>query len=153
MPKAEKSALVIGFGMGGFLDFMLLHLILQWHHMISNRLPPNTLEALQQNTFWDGVGQAIMWGITLAGIFLLLHAAQQRAPLPTTLRFVGLFVLGWGIFNFLDGTLNHYVFALHNVREDVPNVHAWNLGFMILAGVLLPLVGWLLARAGGRTAG
>ncbi len=153
MPSGEKSALVVGFGMGGFLDFMLLHLILQWHHMISNRLRSDTLEALQRNIFWDGVGQAVMWVITLAGVIVLLRAAQHHSALPTTLWFVGLFVVGWGIFNFLDGTLNHYVFALHNVREDAANVHAWNLGFMIVAGVLLPALGWLPARAGGRTVG
>lgn len=152
MPTADRSAMVIGFGMGGFLDFMLLHLVLQWHHMISNRVPPTSLQALQQNIFWDGVGQSLMWLITLVGIYLLLGAAQRRDTLPTTLRFTGLFLLGWGTFNLLDGVVNHHLLALHNVREDVANRMAWNLGFMLIAGILLPLAGWLMARAGRRAA-
>jgi uncharacterized membrane protein len=89
-----------------------------------------------------------MWVLVLAGILLLLHPARERSPLPTMLRFAGLLILGWGIFNFLDGVVNHHLLALHNVREDVANRQAWNLGWTVVAGVALPLFGWYLARKG-----
>jgi uncharacterized membrane protein len=151
MTPAERAAAILGFGMGGFLDFIVLHLVLQWHHMISNRLPPVSLEALQRNIFWDGIGQVVMWAIVAGGIWALLGAARGTRPIPSTLRFAGLFLVGWGAFNLLDGIVNHHLLRLHNVREDVADPLAWNLGFMVVAGVLLPLLGLWLARLGNRT--
>jgi uncharacterized membrane protein len=152
--RASVAGMTIGFGMGGLLDFLLLHLILQWHHMISSRVPPVGLEALQENIFWDGIGQAAMWIIVFAGVFFLLGAARNSgglpSALPTRLAFLGYFVIGWGVFNFLDGVVNHHLLGLHNVREDVPNVMAWNLGFLLVAGILLPLAGWWMVRAGQK---
>ncbi len=148
MRTADKAGLVLGFGMGGMMDLLLLHLILQWHHMISNRLPPTSLEALRRNIFWDGVGQFAMWIVILIAALMLLSAAQRRDPMPTMLRFLGLFLIGWGLFNLVDGVLNHHVLALHNVREDVANQMAWNIGWMIGAGIILPLIGFWMAKRG-----
>ncbi|HET9949393.1 MAG TPA: DUF2243 domain-containing protein [Longimicrobiales bacterium] len=148
MPSWERAALMIGFGMGGFLDFLLLHLLLQWHHMISRRLPPTTLAALQRNVFWDGAGQGLMWMITLGGVLILLGRRAAAEPPPTMLRAVGLLLVGWGVFNLVDGVLNHHLLALHDVREDVTNPMAWNVAFLVLAGGGITAAGWLLARAG-----
>lgn len=150
MNTAERSGMVLGFGMGGFMDFLLLHLILQWHHMISNRLPPTTLDALRRNLFWDGMGEAAMWAIIFAASLMLLRAARRGERMPGTLRWTGLFVLGWGGFNLLDGIVNHHLMAFHNVRDDVENKMAWNMGFMLVAGVLQPIAGLAMARAGRR---
>ena len=37
------AATLIGVGLGGFIDGILLHQILQWHNMLSSRLPPTDL--------------------------------------------------------------------------------------------------------------
>lgn len=154
--RTGSATMIIGFGMGGLLDFLLLHLVLQWHHMISRRVPPVGLESLRENIFWDGVGQAVMWGIVLAGILLLFHSIRSSGTLPSALpstsSFLGYFVIGWGIFNLLDGLVNHHLLGLHDVREDVENVLVWNLGFLAIGGVLLPLLGWWMVRAGQREA-
>src|SRR5690606_28162013 len=56
--------LVLGIGLGGFADGILLHQILQWHHMLSSTdtdnlgLPfydPATVGGLRMNTLWDGL--------------------------------------------------------------------------------------------------
>lgn len=148
--QLDTAAAVIGFGMGGVFDFMVLQLVFQWHNMISNRVPVTTLEALRLNNFWDGIGELIMWVFVWVGLFLLIRAVRGNAFVPTTLRVVGLFILGWGVFNFVDGILNHHILALHNVREDAADKDFWNIWFLVLAGIVQPFAGWLIARAGRR---
>jgi uncharacterized membrane protein len=47
--RARIGGVVLGIRMGGFLDGILLHQILQWHNMLSTVLPPSTLEAMHTN--------------------------------------------------------------------------------------------------------
>ncbi len=140
---------LIGFGMGGFVDAIVLHMLLQWHQMISNVLPPDTLLRKSVNMFWDGVFCAITWSVTITGIYLLWRQAS-RAPLPHSGKlFWGSLLLGWGLFNVFDSLVDHYLFGFHNVRENVINKAAWNLGFLLLA-VGQIVTGWLLVQAGRR---
>ncbi len=55
--------LLLGVGMGGFVDGILLHQVLQWHHMLSGTdddrigvrfYDPRTVPGLRMNTVWDG---------------------------------------------------------------------------------------------------
>jgi uncharacterized membrane protein len=41
--------------MGGFFDGIVLHQLLQWHHVVSRVYPPVDPESLRQNAFWDGI--------------------------------------------------------------------------------------------------
>ena len=71
-------AILLGIGLGGFLDGIVLHQLLQWHSMLSNRVPPTTLEAMHLNMFWDGVFHAATWLITVTGVMLLWRSARRR---------------------------------------------------------------------------
>lgn len=71
---------ILGVGLGGFVDGILLHQILQWHHMLSSAgsdnlglrpYPPDTLHGLQINTVWDGFFHVICWLAVLLGLWLL----------------------------------------------------------------------------------
>jgi uncharacterized membrane protein len=44
-PPSKVSGLLYGLGLGGFVDGIVLHQILQWHHMVSDvsRYPVNTI--------------------------------------------------------------------------------------------------------------
>ncbi|HUQ96877.1 MAG TPA: DUF2243 domain-containing protein, partial [Chitinophagaceae bacterium] len=44
-------ALILGIGIGGFIDGIVLHQVLQWHEMISAKLPPTTYVAKSINMF------------------------------------------------------------------------------------------------------
>jgi uncharacterized membrane protein len=46
--------LVLGLGMGGFIDGIVLHQIAQWHNMGSAVVSPLTMDAMRQNMLWDG---------------------------------------------------------------------------------------------------
>ncbi|MBA3489525.1 MAG: DUF2243 domain-containing protein, partial [Longispora sp.] len=49
---SRAPGLFLGLGLCGFIDGILLHQVLQWHHMIShvNEYPPTTVEGLKANT-------------------------------------------------------------------------------------------------------
>jgi uncharacterized membrane protein len=139
------GGVLLGIGMGGFLDGILLHQILQWHNMLSTIMPPTTMETMKVNMLWDGLFHAFVWLATLAGIFLLWTGARRAATLPTAVWVSGLMLVGWGLFNFTEGLINHHVLGIHHVRQWGPNP-VWDFGFL-LSGPVLVGAGWLLTRS------
>jgi uncharacterized membrane protein len=113
--KAAAAGLLIGIGMGGFVDGIVLHQILQWHNMVSNWIPPTTLEAMHVNMVWDGLFHACVWLVTLVGIFLLWGAAYHRERIPCLQEFVGRLLMGWGGFNLVEGLIDHQLLGVHYV--------------------------------------
>jgi uncharacterized membrane protein len=149
--KATVAGILIGVGMGGFVDGIVLHQIAQWHNMLSNVVPPHTMENMQVNMTWDGLFHALTWIITLVGILQLRSAAYAHAAIPSLQAFTGQLILGWGVFNLVEGIIDHQLLGIHNVRE-VPNYTVYNLTVLAVGGVLFILLGWRLMRA-GRQAG
>lgn len=149
--RVKVAGIVLGIGLGGFVDGILLHMILRWHHMLSNIVPPDTMAGMHTNMTWDGIFHALTWGITLAGVFMLYHAARhpEAGELPSTGALIGALITGWGLFNLVEGIIDHHLLALHNVKE-VPNPLPWNVGFLLIGGALLIIVGWMLMQAGER---
>lgn len=145
--KSSAAGILLGIGLGAFFDGILLHQILQWHNMLSNWYPPATMEAMSFNMVWDGFFHAAVWIATLIGVFLLWRAAYQRAPIPSLTVFIGQLILGWGLFNLVEGIIDHQLLAIHYVRQ-VPNYQVYNLTFLAIGGVLFILLGWMLMRAG-----
>ncbi len=135
--------------MGGFVDGILLHQIAQWHHMLSNIVPPHTMDDMRVNMTWDGLFHAFTWIVTFIGILLLWSAAYARAAIPSRQSWTGQLILGWGVFNVVEGLIDHQILGIHNVRE-VPNSTVYNLTFLVIGGVLFILIGWLFMRAGRR---
>lgn len=138
-------SLLLGIGMGGFVDGILLHQILQWHQMISNTLPPDTLETKNINMFWDGIFHALTWSITLLGILLMWRNMRRTDLLLADRIFYGGLIAGWGTFNLVDSIFNHYLFQFHNARENVDNPGLYNAGFLVFA-LLLMTFGWFMIR-------
>jgi uncharacterized membrane protein len=147
--RATVAGMLIGIGMGGFVDGIVLHQMAQWHNMLSNVIPPQTMDAMRVNMTWDGLFHALTWVITLVGILWLRSAASARAAIPSLQAFTGQLILGWGVFNLIEGVIDHQILGIHNVRE-VPNATVYNLTFLAVGGVLFILIGWLLMRAGSR---
>ena len=144
--KASAAGILLGMGLGGFFDGILLHQILQWHNMLSNWYPPTTMEGMSFNMVWDGLFHAAVWIATLIGTFLLWRAGYQRAPIPSLTAFTGQLILGWGLFNLIEGIIDHQLLAIHYVRQ-VPNYQVYNLTFLAVGGVLFIVVGWMMMRA------
>jgi uncharacterized membrane protein len=144
----------LGVGLGGFLDGIFLHQIFQLHNMVSGRYFPDTLANEQLNMFWDGIFHLFTWGATALGLALLWRTAQlERSPLNTKV-FVGSMALGWGLFNIVEGIINHLVIGLHHVVERAvgPAELFWDLAFLA-SGLALMGIGIGMIRRGQRELG
>ena len=143
---------LLGLGLGGFVDGIVLHQILQWHHMLTdygtNAFPSSSVRTLEDNTVWDGLFHAGTWIFVLVGVILLWRslAAGSRASWRS---FVGLLLAGWGTFNLVEGVIDHHVLTIHHVRDDVTNPFWWDMGFLA-AGVTFLVVGLALWRSDRR---
>jgi uncharacterized membrane protein len=141
------AGVLLGAGLGGFIDGIVLHQLLQWHNMLSAKLPPDTLVGAKVNMYWDGIFHAAVWVLTAVGL-RLLWAATSRPEVPRSGRTLwGGLLLGWGLFNVVEGLIDHHLLGLHHVREYAADKMAWDLAFLGL-GALLLLSGWALVRAG-----
>ncbi len=151
--------LVLGLGLGGFLDGILLHQVLQWHHMLSNtgndnlgiaRRAPDTLSGLQMNTLWDGLFHVFTWLAVLIGLGLLYsRVVRARGRVWGSGVLWGWILVGWGVFNLVEGVIDHHVLAIHHVRPG-PQQLWWDLGFLA-SGAALVAGGWLLQRRSAHT--
>jgi uncharacterized membrane protein len=156
MPSTTRppiaAGIALGVGLGGFVDGILLHQILQWHHLVSStdEAPVTTVAGLERNTLADGLFHVFAWVAVLAGVLLLArHGARRADGRAVPLRgLLGWMLVGWGAFNVVEGVVNHHVLELHHVRTDVADVTAWDLGFLAF-GVLLMLAGLALVRLRG----
>ncbi|MBD2197211.1 MULTISPECIES: DUF2243 domain-containing protein [Calothrix] len=136
------AGIFLGLGLGGFVDGILLHQILQWHHMLSSVRPLTSDTNTDVNMVWDGLFHALDWVLTVIGVALLWRAGG-RADVPWSSRtFVGSLLIGAGLFNVVEGVINHQILGIHHVKPGV-NQLAWDLGFLAL-GALLAIVGWIM---------
>lgn len=146
---------VLGVGLGGFVDGILLHQILQWHHMLTGTnddnigvkyYPAGTVHGLEMNTMWDGFFHTFTWLAVLLGLGLLYsQVTHDRRRLWTSRALWGWVLVGWGAFNLIEGVIDHHILAIHHVRSgDYQTL--WDIGFLVL-GALLVMAGWLLQRS------
>ncbi|UQA60229.1 DUF2243 domain-containing protein [Polyangium aurulentum] len=136
---------LLGVGMGGFLDGILFHQVLQLHGMLTARRPKDSLVNMQINMFWDGMFHVFTWVVTALGIYLLWRAAQRRDVVWSGRTLVGGMSLGWGMFNLVEGVIDHHVLHVHHVYERAGE-SIWDYAFLG-SGVGLMLLGWALIRA------
>ena len=147
---AIRAGLLLGIGLGGFLDGIVLHQILQWHHMVSDEgcYPTSSVAGLEDNTLADGIFHAVTWLVTLVGSLAAVRAWRAGELAPPWRAHVGALLAGWGIFNLLD-SVNHFVTGLHHIRDDLGGPLGWDLGFLVFALALLA-AGAALMRASVR---
>lgn len=141
------TAMILGIGIGGFIDGIVLHQILQWHEMLSNKIPATDYVGKSVNMFWDGIFHAFTLLVTLVGIILLWKLLYRKDINRSGYLLSGGMLLGWGLFNIVEGLIDHHWLKLHNVREISSNPEMWNFGFLGLS-VILILVGIALTRKG-----
>ena len=94
------GGVLLGMGLGGFVDGVVIHQILQWHHMGTathdhDSFPGTTVRSLEDNTLWDGLFHAGTWILAFVGLLLVWRAiADGRAASWRSL--IGLLLVGWG---------------------------------------------------------
>jgi uncharacterized membrane protein len=144
---SRRPGILLGMGLGGFLDGILLHQIMHWHNMGSAVVPPVTIQALADNMRWDGFFHGAVWILTVVGVYLLLRDARQGLPLPGRRQFTGQLLLGWGIFNLVEGTIDHHLLGLHHVRDLPAHIPLYDWVFLIVLGLGLIMLGRYWSRA------
>jgi uncharacterized membrane protein len=139
------AGILLGVGLGGFLDGIALHQLLQWHNMLSSRLPPTDLVSMKVNMVWDGVFHAFTWLATAAGIAALWRAGGRAGVRWSSRALVGAMLVAWGGFNVVEGIVDHQLLGVHHVHPGADEL-AWDLGFLAFGAALLA-AGWLLVRS------
>jgi uncharacterized membrane protein len=141
------AGLVLGVGLGGFVDGILLHQILQWHNMLSAVVPPTDLVTMKYNMVWDGLFHAVTWLTCAVGVGLLFRAGRRADAAWSGRLLLGALVGGWGLFNFVEGTIDHQLLGIHHVHPGSGQL-AWDVGFVLLAGLGFMALGYAIARTG-----
>ena len=138
-----------GIGLGGFVDGIVLHQVLQWHHMVSDTgdHPVTTVAGLEVNTMADGFFHIVAWLFVLGASVVTLAQWRQGCLAPSWSFHLGGMLAGWGLFNLVEGVVDHQLLGIHHVRDDLGGPVAWDVGFLVF-GALLVLGGWLLQRRG-----
>ncbi|CAM3868563.1 DUF2243 domain-containing protein [Nocardioides zeicaulis] len=148
---SAAAGLMYGVGLGGFVDGIVLHQLLQWHHMVSatGSYPVTTVAGLEVNTLADGFFHVFSW-LVVVGASIVTLAQWRQGRLPPSWRFhLGGVLGGWGGFDVVEGLVDHQLLGVHHVRDDLGGPLTWDLGFLAL-GAALVLAGWLVARSGSR---
>jgi uncharacterized membrane protein len=150
-PPSKVAGLLYGLGFGGFIDGIVLHQVFQWHHMVSHveDYPMTTVAGLEVNTLADGFFHLATWALVFAGSVATLVAWRQGRLAPSWSFHFGLVIAGWGIFNLVEGIVDHQILGVHHVRDDLGAPLSWDIGFLVL-GALLVVGGWMLHRRGVR---
>jgi len=81
--RITAPAILLGVGLGGFADGIVLHQVLQWHHMLTavDDYPATTVAGLEANTLWDGVFHALSYVCVGIGLFWVWLARDGRSGL------------------------------------------------------------------------
>lgn len=130
---------LLGFALGGFFDGILLHQILQWHHLLS--LVPGMAD-LRLQVLWDGYFHALMYLLAAVALWGLWRAPVRDG----TWAMLGLLACGFGAWHVVDAVLSHWLLGLHRIRLDTARPLAWDLGWMVGFGLLPMALGWWLWR-------
>lgn len=141
----RHAGYLLGFSLGGFFDGILLHQILQWHHLLSGitRAP---FSDLRTQVLADGLFHAAMYVIAAIGLWQLLRARATLARRSANRTLVADLLIGFGAWHVLDSVLSHWLLEIHRIRMDVPNPLFWDLLWFGLFGVLFIIAGIILRR-------
>jgi uncharacterized membrane protein len=144
-----SAGILLGVGLGGFFDGIVLHQLLQWHHMLSSWYPITSIENLELNTRWDGIFHSSTYLFVVAGLFILWRTAQRRHLFWSTKLLVGTMLIGFGAFNVVEGLIDHHLLGVHHVNETVDPAYRifWDIGFLAWGAAML-MVGWVLLKEG-----
>lgn len=143
-----SAGILFGLGLGGFFDGIVLHQVLQWHHMLSSWYPITDMQSLELNTFWDGIFHSATYLFVIVGLYVLWRHAHRRHMAWSNRMLAGSLLLGFGLFNVVEGLINHQLLGTHHVNELVAPKYwiLWDLGFL-LWGAAMIAAGWLLLRS------
>ncbi|MGP4074303.1 DUF2243 domain-containing protein [Halobacillus sp. K22] len=124
------AGILFGIGVAAFIDETVFHQLLHWHHFYDKSTTNAGLVS-------DGFFHAFSWFATVAALFLVADLRRRHAFWP--FRWWGAVLLGAGGFQLYDGTIQHKLLRIHQIRY-VENLWLYDLVWngtailMIIAG-------------------
>ncbi|MDJ0462708.1 DUF2243 domain-containing protein [Streptomyces sp. H27-C3] len=118
--RAVLGGVLTGVGIAAFIDETVFHQLLHWHHFYDKSTPDMGLVS-------DGIFHAGGWFAVVAGLFL--YADLRRRDTLVRPGWWGGVCLGLGGFQLYDGTFQHKVLEIHQIRYGVdvaPYDWTWN---------------------------
>lgn len=141
----------LGFALGGFFDGIVLHQLLQWHHLLSGWAPGQTVGDLRFQVVADGFFHVAHYGFALLGLWLLWTV---RGAEGGDRRLTAMALLGFGAWHIVDAVLVHWVLQMHRIRMDTDMPLLWDIAWLVPFGLVPAAVGaWLLGREAGPGGG
>jgi uncharacterized membrane protein len=149
--QPRAAGLLLGLGLGAVVDGILLHQILQWHHLLSSEHshPKTTVSGLEDNTLADGLFHAFAWLVVVVGVWMLWRRGKEWRWAASGRALAGWMVSGWGVFNLVEGVINHEILGIHHVREGAGHQTAYDVGFLVFSAALA-IAGWAVAHVEER---
>jgi uncharacterized membrane protein len=135
-PSLFWPGVLVGVGIAGTLDEVILHQLLGWHHFYDRSTATAGLVS-------DGIFHLFSTAVLVLGAIQLVER-RRASPDPPRLALAGI-LLGAGCFNLYDGTIQHKLLRLHQIRPAAPNDLPYDLVFLTIAAALA-LSGALLLR-------
>jgi uncharacterized membrane protein len=130
---------LLGIGGAMFVDETVFHQILRWHHFYDRSTTAAGLIS-------DGVLHAFSFFAAVGGLFWL--ADLRRRGVWSRRRWWAGVLIGAGGFQLYDGTVQHKLMRLHQIRYDVP-LAAYDTVWLVVAVALLAAgAALLLVRRG-----
>src|ERR1700712_765104 len=138
------SMLLTGFALGGLLDGIVLHQILQWHHLLSAVKAPG-LQDLRIQILADGVFHLAMYIALIGAVITALRERRLLANIDVW-WLIGICLVGFGCWHVFDAVVDHWIFKIHHIKTDSANPIAWDIGWFVALGVVPMILGQILAH-------
>ncbi|HVL59117.1 MAG TPA: DUF2243 domain-containing protein [Burkholderiaceae bacterium] len=148
--RFDRSGYLIGIALGGFFDGIVLHQILQWHHLLSG-VQTGTFQDLRAQVMADGMFHLLMYVLGAIGLWLLLKSRVELARSFASRRLGANLLIGFGLWHVLDTLLSHWLLGIHRIRMDAASPLAYDLAWLAVFGLVPLAIGILMRR--GRAGG
>ncbi len=113
--------------------------------MLSAKLPKTSIVNIEINMFWDGLFHAFCWLTVAVGISLLWKAGKSPGAHWSGKSLAGSALAGWGLFNLVEGLVDHHMLQVHHVVERA-GLSIWDWIFLA-SGAAMILAGFAIARS------
>lgn len=145
--RMRRAGSLLGFAMGGFFDGILLHQILQWHHLLS-AIQTGVLGDLRVQVAVDGLFHALMYVLAAAGLWVL-YRARANGPTKSMRPLWPAFWMGFGAWHIVDAVFSHWITGIHRIKMDSDTPLFWDLAWLVVFGLMPFILGWRSRSDGG----
>ena len=147
------ALIILGAALSAFFDGILLHQVLQWHHLLS-LADGATWRDLHNQILADGLFHLMVYLVAVLGLALLWRGRSGLHRPGGDRRALADLLVGFGLWNVVDVVGFHWLAGIHPVRMDVADPLPWDLAWLAVLGFVPLAAGvWLRRRPGAPGSG